>query len=244
MTITDDSLNSYAWWRQHGHEWPAEVARRKSYQIMYTLQEAFFQTYLGSLAPARILEFGCGYGRHLKYLREFPGLSCYGCDQSAAMLDEMRRWAPEAWMAEHVQQVAPLGRLPYGDKAFDLVFTNSVLIHVAPAHISSILAELVRISRHEIIHIENNHVQETSLSSAEHDGCWMHPLIPLYAQIGATAALLPKGWAKQDIYTVSLEPWTRSTVVAEHLLAKLAEIESRWEEHDITSPPADRPPEQ
>jgi ubiquinone/menaquinone biosynthesis C-methylase UbiE len=228
MAILDDSVDSYAWWQEHGNSWPVEIETRRKTQIIYTLQECFLQTYLGMLAPAKILEFGCGFGRHLSYLINIPELDCYGCDQSSTMLEGLSRWAPEAWMSDRIKLVEPLAKLPYADKTFDAVFTSSVLIHVAPAHVLGILRELTRVTRHEIIHVENNSVEHTKLSSPEHDGCWMHPLVDLYREIGAVAQVLDKGLVKQDIYRVRLEPFMRRTDAAERLLGKLGEIDRRW----------------
>ena len=225
VALLDDSVDSYTWWREHGHEWPAEIEARRATQIIYSLQECFLQTYLGMLAPAKILEFGCGYGRHLNYLSKLPGLDCFGCDQSKTMLDGLLKWAPQEWAAGRIRQIEPLESLPYPDKAFDVVFTTSVLIHIAPAHLTGILTELIRVARHEIIHIENNRVEETTLSSPEHDGCWMHPIARVYNEIGARAEILNKGLVKQDIYRVRLEPFARQTHVAECLLSKLIEID-------------------
>ena len=230
MAILDDSVDSYAWWREHGAEWPAEIAARRKTQILYTLQECFLQSYLGALAPAKVLEFGCGFGRHLRYLNDVPGLDCYGCDQSGTMLRGVQQWASREWISERITQIEALQPLPYADKAFDVVFTTSVLIHVAPAHILGVLRELIRVARYQVIHVENNRVERTKVSSPEHDGCWMHPLVELYGETGASAEVLEKGVLKQDIYRVKLQPFARQTNVAEHLLGKLVEIDRRFEE--------------
>lgn len=226
--IPDDSIKSYEWWREHGSGWPAEVAERRAKQIIYTLQECFLQTYFCSLAPANILEFGCGFGRHLRYLEAIPGLNCWGCDQSASMLDGINQWAAPEWIQARIRRIEPLEPLPYPTEGFDVVFTTSVLIHVAPAHLISVLRELVRVARYEIIHIENNQVERTAISSVEHDGCWMHPLLAAYGAIGVRAEVLPKGMGQQDIYRVRLNPMNRSTVSAERLLLKLAELDRLW----------------
>lgn len=229
MVIPDNSVESYAWWREHGHEWPKEVEERKKTQIIYTLQECFIQTYLGALAPAKILEFGCGFGRHLRYLSNLPGLDCFGCDQSKTMLDGVQRWAGPEWTAARIAQIEALLPLPYPDKAFDVIFTTSVLIHIAPAHLLEILRELVRVARYQIIHIENNQVDHTRVSSTEHDGCWMHPLIDVYREMGASAEVLEKGFIKQDIYRVKIKQFDRPTEIAERLLGQLAILDNCFE---------------
>ncbi len=104
--------------------------------------------------PARVLEFGCGIGRHLRYLKTIPGLEVHGYDQSPQMVAGMQAWAEPDWLESHVRTGAAVGRLPYADGAFDVVFTAEVLVHVRPEHLASILAELVRVARWQVVHFE------------------------------------------------------------------------------------------
>ena len=96
--------------------------------------------YVGQRAPARVLEFGCGVGRHLKNLVKLPNVEVYGCDQSPTMLEGIATVAP-AMALDRVTLIEPLRRLPYPDDEFDLVFTCEVLEHVAPEDLSSVLCE-------------------------------------------------------------------------------------------------------
>jgi SAM-dependent methyltransferase len=63
----EDGAN-YAYWRDHGGEWGEEYHARKRRQVYYHVQELMLADYFSRSAPARILEFGCGTGRHLSYL--------------------------------------------------------------------------------------------------------------------------------------------------------------------------------
>ena len=87
---------NYRWWQDHGDGWRDEVAARKAYMPIYHLQEIFLEEYFARVAPAKVLEFGCGFGRHLEYLRRIPKLDVYGFDQSESMLEGMR-WARPSW---------------------------------------------------------------------------------------------------------------------------------------------------
>src|SRR5882672_3785798 len=66
---------NYRWWTDHGQAWPGEVERRKGYMPIYSIQEVLLAEYLSRNAPASVLEFGCGFGRHLAYLSRVPGLT-------------------------------------------------------------------------------------------------------------------------------------------------------------------------
>jgi SAM-dependent methyltransferase len=196
---------NYRWWSDHGQAWPGEVERRKGYMPIYSIQEVLLAEYLSRNAPARVLEFGCGFGRHLAYLSRVPGLTVAGCDQSPSMVDGMRDWATEEWIAENVRITPPLDPLPYPDKSFDVVFSVSVLIHVRPEHVPGILRELARVSRWQIIHIENNRVADSELTAEAHDGCWAHPLVQHYSGLGLRAEVLPKPFDLEDLYRVVLD---------------------------------------
>ena len=199
---------NYLWWQRHGREWPAEMERRRRRHPFHAIEELFLADYVARNTPLRVLEFGCGFGRHLEYLRRIPGADVYGHDQSPSLVAEIARWAEPGWMREHVSLGPPLGPLPYPDASFDLVFTVSVLIHVRPEDLDQVLGELARVSRHQILHLENNQVADTSLSSPEHDGCWMHPLKPAYARLGQ---------AKEPMFANASDGTLLSLPIGEHL---------------------------
>ena len=163
--------DNYRWWQEQGGSWKAEIERRKRNMPIYHLQEIFLADYLRRCGPARVLEFGCGYGRHLRYLREIAGLEVFGYEQSAAIVESID-WASDAWVTERIATGPPLGRLPYDDNAFDVVFTVSVLIHVRPEDLSGVLGELARVARWQVIHVENNRSARSVTTSTAHGGCW------------------------------------------------------------------------
>ena len=227
MTMSELPAN-YRWWQENGEIWAGEVARRKTFDLYYFIQEAFLSEYLWLNRPARVLEFGCGFGRHLRYLAETPGIDVYGYDQSVGMTAAIAEWASPEWVAQRIAIGEPLAPLPYPDKSFDVVFTVSVLIHVRPEDMPFVLGELARVARKQIIHLENNAVADTLLSSEEHDGCWMHPIMMHYAQLGFETTVLPKCYQRQDIYRVLLDPTIVPAEVSKHTAARLLEIDSRF----------------
>ena len=192
---------NYRWWQDHGSGWRDEVADRKSYMPIYHLQEIFLEEYFARVAPGKILEFGCGFGRHLEYLRRIPKLDVYGFDQSKSMVEGMR-WARKPWREKHVMIGQPLHELPYADGEFDVVFTVSVLIHIRPQDLHEILREMWRVSGGHVLHIENNDTDETYVTSKEHDGCWAHDLKAAYAEAipEADLEIAPSLFEIEDVY--------------------------------------------
>lgn len=197
---------NYEYWREHGGGWANEYDQRKKEQIYYHIQEIMLTEYVGHHAPAKVLEFGCGPGRHLRNLSRLPGIEVFGYDQSAAMVSGARAWASQAWLDAHVTIGLPTGRLPFADKQFDLVYTAEVLVHVRPEDLQGALRELVRISRRQVFHLETS--PQHQLVSDEHSGCWWHDLPSAYGAIGHKCEMLASGYSTHAPYRVVLDAAT------------------------------------
>jgi pseudaminic acid biosynthesis-associated methylase len=102
----------------------------------------FWRATLDEFPAARVLEVGCNLGANLRWLAspDAPG-NVWGVDVNLHALDRLRRAVPGA----RPVAATALG-LPFGDRAFDLVFTVGVLIHQPPAALPAVMAEIVRCS--------------------------------------------------------------------------------------------------
>lgn len=220
----NEIADNYAWWRDPAIHWSREIEQRRRYMPIYHLQEILLQEYVRRCGPVRVLEFGCGFGRHLRYLRELPGVEVHGFDQSEAMLAEMD-WAEPEWRSERIRHGDPLGRLPYEDGSFDVVFTVSVLIHVRPEDIDAVLRELLRVARWQILHVENPVSGKTVLGSEAHCGCWVHDLAGAYRRLGHEIEVLPRCFELEDVYRVGLDPGRPMPVVEPGFAAKLLALD-------------------
>ena len=209
MTEETNARPAERWWQEHGGaEWMDEISKRRPLRPVYYLQEMFLSRYFKAMQrPLRVLEFGCGYGRHLDYLRRNPRLELHGCDQSERMLKQARQVLGDGDpVASRLVLTDPHRPLPYPDHTFDLTYTVSVLIHVPPEVLPSTLAELIRVTRHSILHVETNVVSEERMVSPIHDGCWAHNLIYAYHKQGAACVVLPKHFMDEDIYRLTIAP--------------------------------------
>lgn len=85
------------------------------------------------LAGKRVLDIGCGSGGITLHLVERHGAAhATGFDVEAPVIAAARRRADRKGLGGRVDFVqAPPGALPFGDGAFDLVFSKDALLHVA-----------------------------------------------------------------------------------------------------------------
>jgi SAM-dependent methyltransferase len=214
---------NYEYWRRHGGQWADEYDARKRLMPLYHVQELMLLEYFTCHAPATVLEFGCGVGRHLRYLREVPGLEIFGFDQSAAMVEQCARWAEPAWQAEHVRVGEPAGVLPYADASFDVVYTAEALVHVRPDDLPGVLRELRRVCRGHLFHLETAVDQTIRLDA--HEGSWKHDLVEAYRGVGLECVRLEQGYGVHAPYQVAVgEPKPRPVWSAVQL-AQLRRLE-------------------
>ena len=89
----------------------------------------------------RVLDLGCGTGRHTAYLLK-EGFQVYGCDSSAAALEIAKRISPEVKFEKCV-----MTSLPYEDGSFDGIICNNVIQHGKIADIKRAISEIHRILR-------------------------------------------------------------------------------------------------
>jgi SAM-dependent methyltransferase len=89
----------------------------------------------------KVLEFGCGCGRVLRFLAEDLPVQLHGCDIHRGMV---------AWCASHLRGRFAVNRpkppLPYPDASFDLVYALSVFTHLTRPNARRWLAELARVT--------------------------------------------------------------------------------------------------
>jgi SAM-dependent methyltransferase len=193
-------MKNYQYWQQEGAYWKEEYERRRRSSFYFIVQEAAIAYFFSLNCPAKVLEYGCGVGRHLKYLRNIPNLEVYGCDQSPTMLEAITQWGGNEWFEQYIELVEPTGTLPYEDGAFDIAFTSEVLIHTRPEDVPGRLRELLRVSKKGIFHIEPD--VKVDLCRGAHQGCWNHDYIEIYRELGIDCIVLPKFIEKQAFFLV------------------------------------------
>jgi ubiquinone/menaquinone biosynthesis C-methylase UbiE len=97
---------------------------------------------LAALPPARTLDIACGTGFLTQHL---PG-EIVGLDQSATMIDEARRQAPQAAFVQ-----GDALELPFGDASFDRIFTAHFYGHLEGEDRERFLREARRVARKLVV---------------------------------------------------------------------------------------------
>ncbi len=92
----------------------------------------------GLIEPRRILEFGCGTGRNIKFLKKyFPNAHITGSDISPRSLRQARDDKNNAGV-----DFVDVNELVKGRELYDLIFVAVVLHHIVPAERERALARL------------------------------------------------------------------------------------------------------
>lgn len=95
--------------------------------------------------PRRVLDLGCGGGRHLLQLAQWTDL-LHGCDRSSEMLECAARQMAHFKHHVHLNE-CDMEQLPYQDGSFDVVVMSGVLHNATDLnHLQRALQELWRIT--------------------------------------------------------------------------------------------------
>lgn len=104
---------------------------------------AAFATRLAAAGARKVLDLGCGVGRHaLAYAR--LGLEVTAVDMAEAGLSELRRSSEQEGL-DIATQLAPMTDLPFAAGAFDHVLSFNVIYHGDPLIVRAAVAEIARV---------------------------------------------------------------------------------------------------
>jgi SAM-dependent methyltransferase len=92
----------------------------------------------------RILDLGCGTGRHLIFLLK-RGFEVYGLDGSPNGLDIAKNWLAEEGLSSELTCQKVEQEYPYGDSYFDAVISTQVIHHNRMKDILFTIKEINRI---------------------------------------------------------------------------------------------------
>lgn len=124
---------------------------------------------LDTLTFSSVLDVGCGFGRvGAAILKHYPDVAYTGIDVSHDMIEAARKRLPEAELI-----CADLATWE-SDRAWDVVVSVSVLGHILPKDIASLIAKMRRWATNELIAIDWD---QPGASTSFQFG---HPFVELY----------------------------------------------------------------
>ena len=92
----------------------------------------------------RILDLGCGVGRHCVYLAD-KGFNVVGIDVSRSALMMAGKWGQKEGSASVMLIQAAMTSLPFRDRSFDAAISVSVIHHAVIGDIKTTIGEIYRI---------------------------------------------------------------------------------------------------
>ncbi len=92
----------------------------------------------------RILDLGCGSGRHVVFLARH-GFSVFGIDLSPSGVELTRGWLREERLSADLRIQDIMEPLPYADGFFEAVFSIQVIHHATAAVIRKVIGEIERV---------------------------------------------------------------------------------------------------
>jgi ubiquinone/menaquinone biosynthesis C-methylase UbiE len=99
-------------------------------------------TGIGTAAPRRVLDFGCGIGETERVLREhFPGAELDAVDPSPESIKAARGLGVPGATFHESRGVA----LPFADSTFDLIYSNGTFHHIDHGEHPAVFGELARV---------------------------------------------------------------------------------------------------
>lgn len=94
---------------------------------------------------SRILDLGCGTGRHLVYLAG-QGFEMYGTDISSAGIQECKKWLREKGLKAKLE-VEDFEKISYPDEFFDAVISTKTIHHGVLKKIKNCVEEIYRVTK-------------------------------------------------------------------------------------------------
>ncbi|MCP4220887.1 MAG: class I SAM-dependent methyltransferase [bacterium] len=143
--------NQSKYWRERGRVYMEEILSSG-----YLDREVFFQDML--TAQLKKLEFdsffeaGCGFGWNVRRVKEeFPTVKVGGVDFSDTQLQHAEDYMGDL---DVMLKQGDICQMPLEDNAYDIGFSLGVFMNIHPSKIREAAAQMVRVCRKYIIHIE------------------------------------------------------------------------------------------
>jgi ubiquinone/menaquinone biosynthesis C-methylase UbiE len=92
----------------------------------------------------KILDLGCGTGRHLVYLAK-RGFDVYGLDESRTGLKIARKWLKDEQLTAHLKICDLYNKYPFKNEFFDAVISTRAIHHGSSKNVKKAIKEVSRV---------------------------------------------------------------------------------------------------
>jgi ubiquinone/menaquinone biosynthesis C-methylase UbiE len=108
---------------------------------------------ISKFSPKSVLEIGCASGPNLYHIaKKFPDAEIKGIDINPMAVQRGNEWLKQEGISNVKLEVGKAQELDqYSEKSFDVVFTDAVLIYIAPNEIKHVAKEMLRIGHTSIL---------------------------------------------------------------------------------------------
>lgn len=181
----------------------------------------FLTERIAALSPINsILEIGCASGPNLYLLaKKLPHTHIVGIDIN----EEAVAYGNAQFVKEKILNVELLvGKADelkqYQDKAFDIVFTNALLIYIGPDKIKEVIKEMIRITRKALVLMELHSFQSGKKDDGRgsyYGGNWVRDYAALLGQFVPREKIRI---SKIPEHVWPVEPWRQLGVVVEVIM--------------------------
>ena len=179
----------------------------------YTLFTGLYRRHVGALGDnTRVLDFGCGWGRMLRFfLRDVDQSNLWGVDGSRPLIDACRRTNPWCQFVEG-RKMPPSA---FASGYFDLVYSYSVFSHLSEAAHRLWLDELLRVLRPGGLLIattwQREHIERSEQlrrAAPSSPSVWHHDLANLWMDNAHWLAEYDAGRFCYQAYPVETHAWS------------------------------------
>jgi ubiquinone/menaquinone biosynthesis C-methylase UbiE len=207
------------WARRHlsaGNDWNSNRYRGREDEWVMSYWDSqdhshrrFLFDRLSGLAPiSSLLEVGCNCGPNLYLIaKKFPHAEIRGIDINQEAVRTGNTLFAREGMANVNLRVGKADELnEFGDRSFDVVLTDAVLIYIGPDKIKKVIKEMVRITRRALVLVEWHCEPETDSShglGVYHSGHWKRNYVDLLKQFVPEAQIRlakipPEAWPDEN----------------------------------------------
>ena len=122
--------------------WDIIFQKRKEINEPDNFVKKFYERYKSELKNSKILDLGCGTGRHTIFFAQ-KGLNVYAQDKSKLALNILKEKIKKKYKIEIIEST--IDEIPFSNQFFDVVISTIVLHHGKIKQIKNWLKEIVRV---------------------------------------------------------------------------------------------------